>query len=301
MDKDNPNNIIYYISDIFIKSLKKNNEIFTKFDNFQIINPTIYYFYNKNQNDAWDEAINDDKFYINNKIIRIFPVLKNTQNYSKLKIDETSFSYITIREIAEIISKIVSYHLLLYNLNPQKITIIDYTAGVGGNVLSFSKFFYTVYAIEISKLRAEYLENNVNIYGFKNIIIINDSAITFNEEKMIDINPNVIFIDPPWGGICYKNNESLLLSLGSLTIEELVMDIIKKFSNLYLNKKNSGEEYDNYNNKFIVLKLPKNYDIEFFYNFISKNCIFVNYKIKTYLYILNKMIIIVCEIIYVET
>ena len=139
MDKDNPNNIIYYISDIFIKSLKKNNEIFTKFDNFQIINPTIYYFYNKNQNDAWDEAINDDKFYINNKIIRIFPVLKNTQNYSKLKIDETSFSYITIREIAEIISKIVSYHLLLYNLNPQKITIIDYTAGVGGNVLSFSK------------------------------------------------------------------------------------------------------------------------------------------------------------------
>lgn len=279
MDKNNPNDFIIPINDIFIdKEIIKNC-------------------------DAWDRAINDDKFYINNKIARIFPILKNFSNYSKLKIDDTSFSYITIREIADIISKIISHHLLVYNLNPQKITIIDYTSGVGGNVLSFSKFFYCVYAVEICKQRCEYLENNINVYGYKNINIINDCSIKFNNNSMIDINPNVIFIDPPWGGIEYKNNESLLLSLGEMSIEELLIDIVSKFSKFYLNKFNEynkiNYDYDNYNNKLILLKLPKNYDIEHLYNYIKQNNNFVNYNIKTYLYILNKMLIVICELNYI--
>ena len=31
--------------------------------------------------DAWESAINDEKFYINNKIARIFPILKNFNNF----------------------------------------------------------------------------------------------------------------------------------------------------------------------------------------------------------------------------
>lgn len=300
MDKDNPNNFIIPKSDILINSLNHKSNIINNFKNYFIIHPQKYLLFDYDNNnfniDAWDEAINDDKFYINNKIARIFPIMKNFNNYAKLKIDETSFSYITIREIADIISKIISHHLLVYNLNPQKITIIDYTSGVGGNVLSFSKFFYIVYAVEICKLRCEYLENNINIYGYKNIKIINESALTFNENDMIEINPSVIYIDPPWGGNEYKNSDSLLLHLGNMSIEELLINIVQKFSIYYLNKSD-----DNYNNKLIVLKLPKNYDIEYLYNFIKKNNNFVNYNIKTYLYILNKMLIVICEINYIQT
>jgi len=248
--------------------------------------------------DVWEDSINDEKYYINNKIARIFPLIKNFNNYSKLKIDEESFSYITVREIADMISKIISYHLLYFNLNPQKMTIIDYTAGVGGNVLSFSKYFNHVYAIEICEERANYLENNINVYGFKNITVINKSAIDFNREEMIEKNPNVIFMDPPWGGNDYKNSDTLLLKLGSKSVEELIGEIIIIYSEYYKKQ----VEYNtikslNFNNKLIVLKLPKNYDIEYFYNYIKKISV-DNYTIKTYLYILNKMIIIICEMEY---
>jgi 16S rRNA G966 N2-methylase RsmD len=246
--------------------------------------------------DAWEDSINDNKFYINNKIARIFPIIKNFNNYSKLKIDEDSFSYITVREIADMITKIISYHLLFFNLNPQKMVIIDYTAGVGGNVLSFSKYFSYVYGIEIDELRASYLENNINVYGFHNISVINDSSINFNYNDMIKINPNVIFMDPPWGGNDYKNSDKLILKLGEKMIEELVVDIIKIFSEYYLN---NDPKNLNKRNKLIVLKLPKNYDIEYFYNYINALKV-ENYDTNIYLYILNKMIIIICELNYLN-
>lgn len=278
-----------------------NNENNNEIDNENVNkNENKNYSNNMDDDDAWESAINDEKFYINNKIARIFPILKNFNNFSKIKIDEDSFCYITIREIAETISKIICYHLLEYNLNPQKTTVIDYTSGVGGNVLSFGKFFKLVYAIELDNLRAEYLQNNINVYGFKNIEVINECAISFNSTKLIETNPNVIFMDPPWGGSGYKNNEILTLSLGSVGLEELVIDICDKFSLYYKELVNSNpkEKYNNYNNKFIILKLPKNYDVEYFYNYVKSHDNFENYNICMYLYILNKMICIVCELKY---
>lgn len=255
---------------------------------------------NSNLNlDPWESSINDNKFYINNKIARIFPILKNFNNYGKIKIDDESFCYITIREIADTISKIICYHLLQYNLNPQKVKIIDYTSGVGGNVLSFSKYFKYIYAIEICKNRANYLKNNVEIYGFKNIEVINKCALEFTLNDLILVNPSVIFIDPPWGGSNYKSNENLLLKLGSMSVEELIIDIAKKFSDHYKNLiiLKPKEKTNNYNNKFVILKLPKNYNIEYLYDSLKNNNN-ENYNIVIYLYILNKMLIVVCELQY---
>lgn len=263
--------------------------------------------YNNNINetnnfDAWEDSINDNQFIINNKIMRIFPQLKNIKNYSKLKIDDDSLTYITIREIADLTSKIICHHLIKFNINPQKIKIIDYTAGVGGNVLSFSKYFNKVYAIEIHKERYECLINNVNVYEYENVFCINDSSINFNEKFLIDVNPNVIFVDPPWGGNTYKENESLRLKLGDISIENLVIDIFFKLYDNIIKKENLTIEINSkkiyksniFHNKFVVLKLPKNYDVEHFYETI-KNHKIPNHVINSYLYILNKMLIIVCE------
>ncbi len=257
------------------------------------------------ESDPWEDAINDDKFYINNRIARIFPTLKNYNNYGKIKIDDDSFSYITVREIAEYISKIVCYHLLKYNVNPQKATLIDYTAGVGGNVLSFCRCFNKVIGIELIKERCEYLLNNISVYGFKNISVINESSIDYNEESLLTVNPNVVFVDPPWGGNDYKNSETLRLKLGETSVEDLVINIINKFSSYYKIKIDETIDDEskaklinnNYNNKLIVLKLPKNYDIEYFYESIKKHS-FGNYIVIPYLYILNKMLIIIIELSY---
>jgi 16S rRNA G966 N2-methylase RsmD len=271
---------------------EKNNELDYIYDNSSNNS--------SDNNDPWESSINDDKFYINNKVARIFPVLKNFNNFSKIKIDDESFSYITIREIADMTSKIICYHLLQFNLNPQKIKIVDYTSGVGGNVLSFSKYFKNVYAVEICSKRAEFLQNNINIYGFKNIDVINKCAIEFNLNDLIKINPTVVFMDPPWGGSNYKSNENLLLKLGSMEIEELIINITEQFSDYYtkLFEFNPKERTNNYNNKFIILKLPKNYDVEYLYNYLKDNNNIKNYTISSYLYILNKMLIVVCELQY---
>ena len=137
--------------------------------------------------------------------------------------------------------------------------------------------------------------------SFNDINVINKCAIEFNSDDLIEINPSVIFIDPPWGGSNYKSNENLLLKLGSSGIEELIIDISQKFSNYYLEiiQKNPKEKTNNYNNKFIILKLPKNYDIEYLYNYLQNNNNTKNYTITCYLYILNKMLIIVCELQFV--
>jgi len=277
-----------------------NNET-TNNDNYDLNEPNYLNDINE-PNDPWENSINDNQFILKNKIIRIFPQLQNPNKYNDIKIDEESLSYITIREIADLTTKIICHHLIKYNLNPQRVKIIDYTAGVGGNILSFSKFFYEVYAIEINYDRYEYLKHNINIYECKNVYCINDSAINFNEKFLTEINPNVVFIDPPWGGNTYKDNETLQLTLGGIKIENLVIDIFNKLYEHTIKNKTITIEINNkkiykqniFNNKFVVIKLPKNYDIEFFYETIKKTNI-NNYVICSYLYILNKMLIIVCE------
>jgi hypothetical protein len=129
----------------------------------------------------------------------------------------------------------------------------------------------------------------------------------YNENSMIKLNPHVIFIDPPWGGADYKNSDTLTLKLGDITIEDLINNIINKFSNYYENLLESIIEpsertkiiLNNYNNKLIVLKLPKNYDIEYFYTYL-KSINVKHYNVKTYLYILNKMLIIIVELSFRE-
>lgn len=234
--------------------------------------------------EIWKNAIADTKFIINNKIARIFPKMNNHLKYQQIKIDEESLTYITIREIADITSRIIMNYLLKYNMNPNNVTIADYTAGVGGNVLSFAKYFKCVHAVELNKQREEYLKNNVDVYGFKNIITYNTSCIEFNKH-ICDSELNVIFMDPPWGGENYKNVQELQIVLKDndkeITLEELLINIIEN-----LKQTKHYNKFDCYKNKFIFLKLPLNYNIEAFF-----------YRIKDYcsdadVHILQKMLIV---------
>jgi 16S rRNA G966 N2-methylase RsmD len=299
-DNDEINN--YINKTLETNNIFNENDVLTENNNFDELHNNKNNFDDIQNYDPWDDSINDNQFIVNNKIMRIFPQLKNPKNYLNLKIDDESLSFITIREIADLTSKIICHHLIKFNLNPQKVKIIDYTAGVGGNVLSFSKYFNKVYAIEIQKNRYEYLINNINVYEYNNIFCINDSSINFNEKFLVEINPNVIFVDPPWGGNGYKENDSLRLKLGDVSVENLVIDIFSKLYENIIKKENLTIQIGNkklyktniFHNKFVVLKLPKNYDIEYFYETI-KNHNIPNYTINSYLYILNKMLIIVCE------
>jgi hypothetical protein len=244
--------------------------------------------------DEWQKAIDDNKFIVNKKISKMFPYLKNPQNYLKLKIDQESHNYISYRDIADVITKIICMYLVKENVNPATQTIVDYTAGVGGNVLSFAKYFGKVVAIEIDELRASHLKNNADVYGYENVEIICGSSTNYVPKP----TDSVIFIDPPWGGIHYKEHKNLTLFLGErsnpssvgersnpslvgeqsnpslvgdVAIEQLVTTLFARFSHI----------------RFVVLKLPKNYDTEYFNNNVK--------NLNTTFWILKKMFLVVIK------
>jgi 16S rRNA G966 N2-methylase RsmD len=130
---------------------------------------------------------------------------------------------------------------------------MDLTGGLGGNALSFAKYFNKVIAIEYDKTRFDYLKNNIENYNFNNIEIYQGDSLElinkFNEK--ID----AIFVDPPWGGPTYKEEDKLDIKLGDLKLDK-VCQLLYKYS------------YQNNKIKMIVLKLPYNYD----YKDILDNC-----------------------------
>lgn len=122
-------------------------------------------------------------------------------------------------------------------------TIVDANAGMGGNSIYFCRYYDFVYCIDIESTAIVYLEHNLK--QFDNKYIINHNCL----DILKIINYNIIFFDPPWGGVNYKYKNNINLYLDNKNI----LDII---NNLY-----------NYKNlKFICLKAPFNFND----NFITK-------------------------------
>jgi predicted RNA methylase len=200
-----------------------------------------------------------------NVLLRLFPYLDDKLKILQLKIDEESLRYISLKEYANKISNIMCFHLKDLKENIRTMTLTDATAGVGGNTISFAIKcpVKKIYAVEIDKMRAAYLKNNVNIYNLKNVEIINDNYLNISQK----LNNDIVFIDPPWGGYDYKDHKMLKLSLSNVPIEKICKDLM------------------NSKTKMIILKLPGNFDIMHFYGELS------NYNI--YYYDLTKMMILV--------
>jgi 16S rRNA G966 N2-methylase RsmD len=104
-----------------------------------------------------------------------------------------------------------------------------------------AKYFKHVNAIELDKTNFTVLSNNIDVYGYKNINLINgDSTVELNK-----LNQDVIYIDAPWGGRDYKKFKQLRLFLGKMELS----DIYNKFNN---------------RTKLFIFKVPYNYDINNF-------------------------------------
>lgn len=194
-------------------------------------------------------------------IKRIFPELQNNQ-YLKLKIDNKSINYISIKEHARIITNLILEKLNNMGIKNENLVITDATGGVGGNTISFGKAFSKVISVEIDTLRSLYLRNNIQLYDLDNVQIINEDYTKLN------LDQDILFVDPPWGGSSYKEQQNIKLSLGNISIESICNNA-------------------SYNTKLIVLKLPINYDI----NYLMKAIIFRKITVVN----LKKMLIILIE------
>jgi 16S rRNA G966 N2-methylase RsmD len=176
-------------------------------------------------------------------------------NYKNLKYDTEGEYSLTYQKDANTISTLIK--TLFGNVK-----ILDATAGLGGNSISFGLNFTNVISIEINVNRCNLLKENLNLFKLNNTIICGDFL-----EHLDSINNDydLVFVDPPWGGPLYKLKDSININIGNL----MLCEITKKFIN---------------NNKNVVWKLPFNYDISEFkdfnykiYNIRNYNVIIISY------------------------
>lgn len=213
---------------------------------------------------------------ITKKIIKnkLFPNNNDVAIWDKVMIDDMSVSHITTPEDAIKITKIIKQHCHNLQLTPLNVSITDATAGVGGNVISFAQHFMSVNAVEIDVMRYKCLVNNIDAYKFTNVLSYCDDCLNvifkFSQQ-------DIVFFDPPWGGLNYKDKDNIKLTLSDTPIEDICTTLFDD------NKTMSVPS-------LICLKLPKNYDIEYLYNRLADKL-----KLEIWRYDLKKMYIIIIQ------
>lgn len=164
----------------------------------------------------------------------------------KLRISNVSLYSMTRPCVADAIVK----HLKsLDGINPEKMTITDAFANVGGASLAFAKSFEKVQCCELEPLHCNMLHDNMRAYGLKVSIYCGDYMHMINK-----LRQDIVFLDPPWGGPSYRKYSKirLLICGGTVHIGIVVRHLIQH--NLA---------------KYVVLLLPPNIDLDDLMNHTS--------------------------------
>ncbi|CBJ32895.1 conserved unknown protein [Ectocarpus siliculosus] len=127
---------------------------------------------------------------------------------NRLRFDEESLWSITDQNTADEMTKIA---LLLPGVSAST-AIVDGTACVGGNAISFVSAFDEVWAVEIDPDRFDLLKGNVkkaiarSAHKEKTVRFFNADFLRVLETERGGIAEKrpIVFIDPPWGGEEYK-------------------------------------------------------------------------------------------------
>ena len=158
----------------------------------------------------------------------------------KLKMDNVSVYSMTPLEASKSIIKIILKYV------PKKSTITDMTACIGGDTIRFSQIFSQINSIELSEERCEFLKHNVNVYKRKNVKIYQGDSLNIIEK----LKQDVIYIDPPWGGKKYKYKKKINLYLSKQPMWNICNTLLPLA-------------------KIIVLKVPLNFNVNFFIKKVS--------------------------------
>lgn len=226
-------------------NLKRNLDVNQNLDVIECQNEVEKKYLNKYLciNNKEDQLINMEKIYkssTNDYLKKLFPFKKNVC-YEDLRITKVGRYSISHRFDSNFLSKTIKNLYKYIKLNPKNVVVTDATAGVGGNTLSFGLFFGKVNAIEIEDVQFNALRHNVEQFNLPNVEFFKGSCL----DIVPQLQQDVIFIDPPWGGKDYKLKNQLNLYLDNKEVVEITNDWINK-------------------SEFIFIKIPKNFTLESF-------------------------------------
>lgn len=186
----------------------------------------------------------------------VFP-LQEGVDYTKLKLTQEGEYSVTRRRDADRILAIISK--TVGGLKTK--TVTDATGCNGGDTIQFALKSRYVNSIEINEENFKVLQNNVEVYGLENVTLHHgDSTKVFNWKT------DILFVDPPWGGPNYKENETLELYLSDKRLDEWLEEVL-------LRKIRPSH---------IFLKLPHNYNFNRL-NFLSNIEVIKPYRIRNYI------------------
>lgn len=127
----------------------------------------------------------------------------------------------------------------------KKKILTDVGAGVGGNVWSLAEKVKHVNAIELDPIQAKCLEHNMKQLEIKNLTIHQANYV----EVRYEMSQDILFADPPWGGLEYRNRAEYITEYKSDGKSYPINDIAKTTKA-----------------ELVILKLPTNHALECFRN-----------------------------------
>lgn len=107
---------------------------------------------------------------------------------------------------------------------PNAKVLEDRTAHIGCDAINFSDLYpkADIFAYEIDSKVAEILKQNIKAYRKTNIqVIVGDSS-----KLPLHESSDVVYLDPPWGGVDYKLEKKMHLFLGERPIAELIAEYL---------------------------------------------------------------------------
>lgn len=155
-------------------------------------------------------------------------------DYSKLKMTPEGEYSITKRKDGEVL--LAHMKSMIKGIKTKSIT--DLTGNVGGDTILFGIHFKDVKSIEMNPENFEALKNNVEVFGLKNVDVMQGDST-----KVYVWKTDVLYLDPPWGGPEYKTKKELDLYLGDERVDLFLDRILKQ---------DTKPDY-------IFMKLPANY------------------------------------------
>ena len=181
----------------------------------------------------------------------------------RIQMDEVATFSVTRMNVAREMTNILKR---LPNIS-EKSSIIDCTACVGGNTVAFARYFDHVTAIELDEKRCEMLRNNLGVVDeerrrtrrfFAKVNVLRGDCL-----KLCPTLPtqDILFFDPPWGGVDYKKLDKVPLFLGSVPFDRVCLSLGTR-------------------SRYVAMKLPLNADVDAILTDKSRVNVVVNRKFK---------------------
>jgi predicted RNA methylase len=164
-----------------------------------------------------------------------FPPI-DKKNCSKIQTTSVSLYSSTPYKYNVSISKIIS------DIVGNDVVVADATSCIGADTIGFALKFREVIGFERDTTNYNALQNNVDVFRLKNTHLVRGDFTQEYQQAFEKYLPDVLYMDPPWGGKEYKDENSVELFLSGKNITDLIDEINQEFQM-----------------KLVVLKVPLNY------------------------------------------